>query len=45
MNYNEQIKDIYTLQILFPSQYANDTTYAESIENIEITLKSKQIVG
>lgn len=45
MNYNEQIKDVYTLQILFPSQYANDTTYAESIENIEITLKSKQIVG
>lgn len=45
MNYNEKIKDIYTLQILFPSQYANDTTYAESIENIEITLNSKQVVG
>lgn len=44
MNYSEKIKDVYTLKILFPSQYANDTTYADAVENIEITLKSKQIV-
>ncbi len=43
MNYRDKVTDIYTLKILFPSEYAQDTTYADAIENIEIFLKSKQI--
>lgn len=45
MKYEDKVTDIYTLEILFPAEYANDTTYADAIENIEITLKSKQIIS
>lgn len=45
MSYTEKVTDIYTLEVLFPAEYAVDTTYADAIENIEITLKSKQIIS
>ena len=45
MLYTEQVTDIYTLVINFPKAYASNLVYANSIENIEVTIKSKQIVG
>lgn len=42
--YANETTDYYTLVIYFPAQYANDTTYVNSIENIEVTLDSKQMV-
>lgn len=44
MLFTAQTTDYYTMVISFPSVYASDTTYANSIENIEVTLESKQIV-
>lgn len=44
MNYEDDVTDVYTLDILFPASYAEDTTYADAIENIEIVLESKQII-
>ncbi len=44
MYYEDETTDYYTLVIYFPAQYAADTTYVNSIENIEITLESKQMV-
>lgn len=44
MSYEEKVTDIYTLHILFPAEYAQNTIYSDLIENIEITLKSKQVV-
>lgn len=44
MNYTEKITDVYTLVIKFPKIYAEDTTYADAIENIEVVIKSKQII-
>lgn len=45
MLYTEQITDIYTLVINFSKEYASNSVYADSIENIEVMIKSKQIVG
>lgn len=42
MLYANETTDYYTLVINFPVSAASDTTFANSIENIEITLKSKQ---
>ena len=36
--------DVYTLVINFPLVYANDTTYANYLESIEVNIESKQIV-
>lgn len=44
MNYANHVTDIYTIVIDFPASYASNTTYANSIESIEITLESKQII-
>lgn len=44
MSYEEKVTDIYTLHILFPAEYAQNTVYSDLIENIEIMLKSKQVV-
>jgi hypothetical protein len=44
MLYTNEVTDVYSLVISFPHTYASDTTYANSIENIEVSLKSKQMV-
>lgn len=44
MLYTNDVTDVYTMVISFPSVYAVDTTYANYIENIEVTLDSKQII-
>lgn len=44
MAYKDKVIDIYTVVIRFPSVYAQDTTYANYLENIELTLKSKQVI-
>lgn len=44
MYYANETTDYYTLVINFPINYANDLTYVNSIENIEITLASEQMV-
>lgn len=44
MDYEDDVTDIYTMVINFPSNYANDTTYANSIESIEVILDSKQLL-
>ena len=43
MYYEDQITDIYTLVINFPKAYSSNAIYADSIENIEVMIKSKQI--
>lgn len=42
MLYSNQTTDYYTLVINFPLSAGSDTTYANAIENIEVSLKSKQ---
>lgn len=42
MLFANETTDYYTLVINFPISAASDTTFANAIENIEITLKSKQ---
>ena len=44
MLYTQQTTDYYTMVIYFPTVYAADTTYVNSIENIEVTLESQQII-
>lgn len=44
MSYNSKVTDVYILEVLFPVEYSKDTTYADSIENIEVILKSKQVI-
>ena len=44
MAYNENAIHKFKLEITFPIGYAQDTTYADAIENIEITLKSRQAI-
>lgn len=44
MLYAEPITDIYTLVVNFPKVYASNSIYADSIENIEVLIKSKQII-
>ena len=44
MDYAHEITDYYTLVIYFPTTYATDMTYVNGIENIEVTLESKQMV-
>lgn len=42
--YRNRTTDIYTLAINFPLIYANDTTYSNYLESIEVSIESKQIV-
>ena len=44
MPLDEDITDIYTLVINFPKEYSEDVTYADNIENIEISINSQQVV-
>ena len=44
MNYATHVTDVYTIVIDFPSSYASNTTYSNSIESIEITLNSRQVI-
>ena len=44
MLYTTETTDYYTLVINFPLTYASDMKYVNTIENIEVTLKSKQMV-
>lgn len=45
MNYEDKVTDIYTLQVFFPPEYSKDMVYADAIENIEIILKSAQVIS
>lgn len=44
MNYSDSVKHIFTFEVDFPISYVDDLTYAEKVENIEIILKSSQVV-
>lgn len=44
MPYDKNIEDIYTLEIFFPAEFSKNIEYANAIENIEISLESKQMV-
>lgn len=41
--YTEDKTDIYTLVVHFPKEYKTNTEYADSIENIEVAIKSNQV--
>ena len=42
--YTSRSTDVFTLVINFPSVYSENPIYADYIENIEVTLDSKQII-
>ena len=42
--YTSRSTDVFTLVINFPSVYSENPIYADYIENIEVTLESKQII-
>ena len=44
MKHSEKTTDIYTLVVNFPLVYANNTTYADSIEYIGVEVESKQVI-
>lgn len=44
MAYTSHVTDIYTMVIDFPATYANNPVYANSIESIEVTINSQQII-
>ncbi len=44
MKYTDQITDIYTLVITFPKVYSSNDAYADAIEDIEVVIKSKQVM-
>ncbi len=44
MSYQNHTTDIYTMVISFPESYANNPVYANSIESIEVTIDSQQII-
>lgn len=44
MEYKDKVIDVYTLSIDFPKSYAEDLTYADCIEAIEVILDSSQAV-
>lgn len=44
MNRSVNKKDIYYLVIYFPSAYSTNSAYADSIDNIEVTIKSYQVI-
>lgn len=44
MKYQSNVTHTYTLSVYFPEQYKDTTNYADSIENIEITIKSQQVI-
>ena len=44
MEYKDKITDVYTLSIDFPKIYAEDLTYSDAIEAIEVIIESNQVV-
>ena len=44
MDYEDDVTDVYTMVISFPSSYATDVLYANYLESIEVILESKQII-
>ena len=44
MDYMDDVTDVYTMVISFPSSYATDVIYANYLESIEVILESKQII-
>ena len=44
MEYKDKIIDVYTLSIDFPKKYAEDLTYADCLEAIEVIIDSSQAV-
>lgn len=44
MNYSDDVVDYYTLVVDFPAIYGASTIYADAIENIEISISSRQMV-
>ncbi len=44
MPYGSRVTHVYTLVVNFPSSYANSDVYAGCVENIEVAIKSNQIV-
>ena len=44
MDYVDKVTDIYTIVVDFPASYSANPVYANYLENIEVTLESKQII-
>ena len=44
MEYKDKVTDVYTLSIDFPKIYAEDLTYSDAIEAIEVIIESSQVV-
>lgn len=44
MKYEDKVIDVYTLNINFPKKYAEDLTYADCIEAIEVIIDSSQAI-
>ena len=44
MAYQNHVTDVYTMVIDFPISYAQNQNYANSIESIEVTIDSRQII-
>ena len=44
MEYKDKVTDVYTLSIDFPKIYAEDLTYSDAIEAIEVIIESNQVV-
>ena len=42
--YTTRTTDTYTLVVNFPKEYSRNTLYSDSIEDIEVTVNSKQII-
>lgn len=44
MNYKDRVTDVYTMVIYFPEKYKENSTYADYLESIEVSLESNQII-
>lgn len=44
MNYNTHTTDVYTIVINFPSTNATNSAYANTVEHIQISLESSQLI-
>lgn len=44
MSYEDDVTDIYTIVIHFPSLYSANSVYANYLESIEVILESQQII-
>lgn len=44
MKYSDDVMDYYTLVVDFPKIYSTSLIYADAIENIEVSISSRQII-